>query len=186
MRNLDTTFAAATVAPVLSPAILVLLTFATATRYVWSGVGQLVFNGNTYLGVGSLGSIGGISEGVGVKADGTTVTLSGIDPIWLAESMTDIQLGGLAEIFFGAVAIGSGNVLIGNPYRVYRGCVDQPTVVVGADTVSITLALENRLLDLQRAQSQRYTAADQNLKYPTDMAFNWVEILNDIALREGS
>jgi len=145
----------------------------------------LSYGGNNYVGTGALGTIGGLSEGTGVQADGTTVSLSGIDPVYLAEAMTDIQLGAPAEIFFGAVNPVTG-ALQGVPYRIFRGVVDQPTIDVDQSTVSITLALENRMLDLQRAQCQRYTATDQRLHYPTDMAFDWVEILSDIALREGS
>ena len=49
--------------------------------------------------------------------------------------------------------------------------------------MTIALKLENRLVNLQRANMRRYTAADQNLYYPGDTAFNWVEILNDQALK---
>jgi hypothetical protein len=79
----------------------------------------------------------------------------------------------------------SGGSLLGTPYLIFSGTVDKPSVKVSAKTSTITLALENRLVNLQRANQRRYTAADQHLSYPTDMAFSWVETLNDIALRWG-
>ncbi|MGA8109355.1 MAG: hypothetical protein WB974_07955, partial [Acidobacteriaceae bacterium] len=71
------------------------------------------------------------------------------------------------------------------PYLIFSGTVDKPTVEISGKTMSITLALENKLVNLQRACQRRYTAADQHLAYPDDIGFNWVEILNDIALRWG-
>ncbi len=90
MRTLNSAMQAALSAGVLVPAFLVSLTFVTGTTYVWSGVGPLVWSGNTYQGVGTLGKIGTISEGIQVRADGTTVTLSGVDPTLYADSMDDI------------------------------------------------------------------------------------------------
>ncbi len=165
------------------PVILVMLTFKSATRYVWSGIGTLVYGANAYLGVGSLGSIGVISESTDVKADGTSLTLSGIDPTFLGESMTDIQLGAPAKIWFGLMTNGA---LIGAPYLLFSGTVDQPSVQMGAETISISLKLENRLVDLQRPSMRRYTSADQRLYFPTDTAFGWVEILSDQSLIWGS
>ena len=165
------------------PVRLVMLTFRSETKYIWSGPGDLVWDAQTFIGVGSLGSIGVINEGTEVNADGTTVTLSGIDPVLLAECMTDIQPGAAASIWLGFVT--PARVLIGTPYLQLSGCVDVPTVVPDTDTISITLSLESRLLDLGRASCRRYTSADQRIYFPTDTAFGWVEQLNDLALRWG-
>jgi hypothetical protein len=363
-RSIDSTLAAGLAGPNIQPFILAALTFRSGTVYVWSGVGNLTFGGNTYLGVGSLGTISAISEGTSVQADGMTVTLSGIplqqgipvyipataapwapgltgnsaynygyiptplpwgatapvvvplsltegqsiiitaygsittntnysplessgipvgttgaytagnawpsgfDGIWgpyaltcvpgasasgpiatgglmgaftdsdgnvvepvaigtgatltvpsgatqlqlgindnvyqdntggftatvaiagsipissslLNEALTDVQIGAAAKIYFGLM---SGGAILGTPYLVFSGTVDKPTVKVGTDTMTISLALENRLVNLQRANQRRYTSADQRLHYPTDTGFNWVEPLNDRALRWG-
>jgi len=182
-RNVNATLLAEMGKPQVCLVVLVRLTFRSGTRYVWSGVGPLVWNGNTFLGVGSLGSVGSINGGMDVTANGTSVTLSGIDLVYLNESMTDIQIGAPAEIWYGAVAL--PNTMVGAPYRVFRGTVDKPSVSVGTDKVSITLALETRLFDLQRAQQKRYTSGEQNLKYPDDSGFDWVESLSAQALRWG-
>ena len=182
-RALDSTLATSLIQGLIGPVVLVMLTFRTQTCYAWSGTGVLVWGGNTYLGVGSLGKVGTITEGTTVKADGTTLELSGIDPIFLGESLTDIQPGAPAKVWFGNMING---VLIGTPYLVFSGCIDKPSITVGADTVSIKLALENRLIDQGRATMSRYTTADQRVNYPDDTAFDWVETLNDQALRWGS
>lgn len=364
-RNLDSTMAGGLSASVIQPAVFVQLTLKSGVEYIWSGIGDFVFGGNTYKGVGDLGSVGPIGEGSSVKADGTSVTLSGIglsdldvpgfptppsppvspepgesvawafatngpvadqffdgpsvfnaglgcggsasgttttgslgiangdsidansvgaswssfllppeiptgavitriypvavlssyepggyqyidcvppgsafpDPLaagtnygrnigtsiagfmeafaqntvpgpgsigmeisfigmavyylgspqsktsLLYEALNDIRMGAPAKIWYGLMASGA---LLGTPYLIFSGTVDKPTIRVDDKSNTITIALENRLVNLQRANQRRYTSADQKLAYPDDMAFDWVETLNDIALRWGS
>jgi hypothetical protein len=183
MRNLDSTLAAHLNDGLIQPVIMAMLTFRTQTTYVWSGVGTLTYGGNNYLGVGSMGKLGVITEGVDVQADGVTVELSGIDPIYKGECLTDIQVGAPAKIWFGLL---SANALVGAPYLVFSGTVDKPTFSIGGDSVTISLALENKMLNLSRASQRRYTSADQHIQYPDDTAFGWVEQLSDQALIWGA
>lgn len=104
-------------------------------------------------------------------------------PSLLAEAMDDLQMGAPVEIWFGLMSDGA---LIGSPYLIFAGQVDQPTTEVSTQGASITLALENKLSNLLRPTARRYTAADQHLQYPDDIGFNWVEMLNDVALRWGT
>ena len=179
MRNLDPSMQAALSAGVIVPAIMCSLTFVTGTQYIWSGVGTLVYGGNTYLGVGTLGSVGAIKESNSVVANGTTVTLSGIDATLYGDCMDDIQLGASAKLWFTLLSQGT---IIGAPYQAFSGLVDQPTVSEGGDTISITLALETRMTNLQRPRMSRYSSADQRILYPTDSFFFYVPQLNDVAL----
>ena len=183
-RDLDPDLAAALSYGLIIPELLVELTFKSATKYVWSGPGNIVYDAQTYIGVGSLGKMGAVTEGVEVKADGTSLTLSGIDPTLLNESLTDILPGAPATISFGLLT--QNVVLIGAPYQLFAGTMDQPKVTVGEKTISITIALENCMIDLSRPSQRRYTGADQRLYYPTDCAFDWVPQLIDIALNWGS
>jgi hypothetical protein len=182
-RDLDVTYAAGLAAGTIMPIRLVMLTFKTATKYVWSGVGSLVWNGNTFVGVGSLGQVGTIIESTGVEANGTTVSLSGIDPSLLAECLSDIQLGAPARIWRGLWKDGA---IYGTPYQVFRGYVDKPAFDISAETLAISLSLESRIVNLSRASYRRYTAADQHLQYPADKGFNWIEEIQDIALKTGT
>lgn len=178
MRNLDSNMAEALASGFIVPAFLVQLTFTTGTQYLWSGVGPLVWSGNTYQGVGSLGSVGTISEVNSVESRGMTLTLSGIDPTLYADSMSEIITGKPAVVYFALLSQGA---IIGSPYLAYSGLIDQPTVSEGADTISITLNLSSRLTNLQRPNCRRYSSADQRMLYPTDSAFFMVEALQDIA-----
>ena len=181
-RNLDGATVAQLGASVISPAILAQLTFKTSTQFVWNGVGPLLWNGNTFVGGGGFVSMGSIVEGTSVEAAGTTVSLSGIPSTLVTECLTDIQQGAAAKIWMSFWANGG---LITTPYLAFSGTVDKPSLKLGSKTSTIALALENKLVNLQRASNRRYTAADQHLVYPDDTGFSWVEILNDIALKWG-
>jgi hypothetical protein len=170
--------AAALSTGLIKPFFMAELSFKLQRQWVWTGVGNLVWNAQTFVGVGSAAKIGTIQEGTDVHAYGTSVTLSGIDPVLIGECMTDMVPGAQATLWMGLLANGA---IIGSPYLLFNGTMDQPTVSVGVDTISITLALETRMLDLSRASNRRYTSADQRLYHPTDSAFGWVESLNDQA-----
>ena len=184
-RTIDSTLMAALSSSYVEIVHLVQLNFRSQTCYAWSGVGSLEWNGNTFLGIGSLGTLGDFKESTEVRADGTSVMLSGIDPVFLGEALTDIQLGASAYRWLGAVEPGT-RTLIGTPYLLFSGQVDKPSIYTGPDKITINLALETRLINHARASNRRYTTNDQHANgYPDDTFFNWVESLNDIALRWG-
>lgn len=179
-RDISSPMLASLVSNAVRPGYLAMIQFRSETRYVWTGIGDLVYGGNTYSGVGSFGKLGSINEGTGVTAQGTTIGLSGIDPALLAECLSDIQLGAPVTVYF-ALFDASINIL-GTPSPLFVGTVDQPVLQIGLEEIEISLKLENRLSNLQRASMRRYTSADQNLYYPGDTFFVFVEILNDQAL----
>jgi hypothetical protein len=181
-RTADSTLQAALAASGIAPVFLADLAFTSGLQHAWTGVGELAWNGNTYLGVGSLGSIGGVTEGVSVHAAGTSVTLSGIDSTLLADCLGDIQIGAPATLWLGAWQNGA---LVGTPYKWFGGTVDKAPIVTSPKTIAITLSLESRMSLLQRGTNRRYTATDQRRYYPDDMGFDWVEIYNDTADRWG-
>jgi hypothetical protein len=179
-RNIDPTMASALASGAIRPFFMAELHFKSSVQWMWSGVGNLVWDSQTFIGVGSFAKIGNIQEGTDVNAYGTTVTLSGIDPVLLQDSLTDMQPGAQAVLWLGLMT--QAGTILGSPYQLFAGTMDQPSVNIGNDTLTITIALESRLLDLKRAQNSRYTSADQRRNFPTDTAFGWVEQLNDLAL----
>lgn len=182
-RNISSGMLAALTQTTLYPAILAILAFKSQTVYVWSGVGTLNYASQNYLGVGDLGKIAAVTEGTDVQAYGTSAELSGINPTLLSESLTDIQVLAPATLML-ALFDGNGNMQ-GTPLVFFQGTVGKPAVKPGVKTISISLALEMRLRMLQRASMRRYTSADQRLYFPGDSIFDWVEELENVALKFG-
>ena len=163
---------------------LLQITFTTGTVYLTSAPVNLSWNGQTWLGLGSLSSVGPIAEGSDIQAYGCTVTLSGIDPVLIADSLNDIQIGAAATLYVGFLT--PAMALVTAPTIIFAGQVDEPTISYGAETVTISLNLESPLIRLQRGSFRRLTAADQRINYPGDSGFDWVPSLNFMALRWGS
>jgi hypothetical protein len=171
-RPMSSAMLAAIQAQHLRPALFVQMQFMTGPLYVWSGTGSVTWNGHTWLGVGTLGTISTIEESGTVEAKGVTLTLSGIDPAMLADALQEFQTGAPVAIYLGL--FDSGGSLIANPVTSWAGRMDQPSIEVGGDSAVISIACENRLIEMNVAVDRRYTATDQSIDYPGDLGFNWV------------
>ncbi|MGB0123210.1 MAG: hypothetical protein WA419_12645 [Silvibacterium sp.] len=130
-RDLDSSSTAALTSDLIRPAFFAELTFKSRTCYCWTGPGSYEWNGNTFLGLGSMVEISGQSEGVEIQANGITLTFSGFDSVLFGESMSDVQLCAPATVWF---ALLDGNMnIIGSPSVFFGGIVDKPTGRVGTD-----------------------------------------------------
>lgn len=179
-RALDATLAAAMAAPNYQPVILAQFGFRSQTIGAWNGPCALTWNGMTFLGIGTLGKISPIGSGSAeVMESGAYVELSGVDETMLGEALTDCQPSGPVSIWLGAWQNGA---LLGTPYLLWTGTMGQPQPMPDPEKFTIRLELQTKMAQLSRPTCRRYTAADQRLYYPDDCGFNWVEILNDIAL----
>ncbi len=90
----------------MAPVILIDMEFESGTVYLWSGIGDLLEGGNTYLGVGSFLGIQPIKEATELKAFGTQIILSGIPSELIAAAYQSEYQGRTARIFMGVLSNG--------------------------------------------------------------------------------
>jgi len=57
--------------------------------------------------------------------------------------------------------------------------MDQMTIAEGPETSQIAMTVESRLIDLDRVRLRRYTSEDQKSRFPGDLAFDFVNDLQD-------
>jgi hypothetical protein len=180
-RDLTTGVVTAITAKRVRAAFLASIAFASETAYLWTGVGDFSWNGMSFKGLGSLAEVSTVSEGSDVQAEGIHLTLSGIDSHLMGDALSEIQLGLPATVYF---ALFDENMnLIPNPAVAYRGLVDQPSISISGESMTISLAIENRFINMGRAQFSRYTSAEQHRFYPGDNGFFFVESLANAAFR---
>jgi hypothetical protein len=153
--------AAAIVAPVVRLGLLGSLEFATETVYVWSGITPLTWSGNTYTGVGDLGNIEGISEDSSVEARGVKISLSGINSANVELVLDQTRV--LRDAKFWLAVFDEAGAIIADPIPSYQGKMDEPDLLDDAQTCSISINLENVLVDMNRAIRRRLTDQDQQL-----------------------
>lgn len=151
--------------------------FSSGSVYVWSGYGDLIWDGNTYSGVGTLGSISSVSESSEISAKGITVSMSGIPSDLISLVLSDVRQGAVGKIHLGF--LNSSNSLIDDPILMFEGKLDVPSIQEGGDTSTITLSYESRLIDLQRARESRYTNEDQQRAFAGDLGCEFVASLQE-------
>jgi len=160
-RNLTSNQANALVSSHIIMGLMADLEFANSVVHVWSGAGNLVWNSNTYCGVGTLGTVQGISEDSEVAAKGVQVSLSGIPSTLVQDTLYETRLLKNANI---QMALFYPNLtIIDNPILSYQGRMDATQFTVDGKTATITINLENVLVDLNRMCYRRYTDPDQQI-----------------------
>ncbi len=182
-RDVTPAFLAALASQQVRPAIFVEAHFVSGPVYLWTGLGSIVWNGHTWLGVGSLGSISTIEEGSAVEAKGITLTLSGVDASLLNLVTGEFQQGLPVTVSLGL--FDDAGQLIPNPVLSFAGRTDQPRIEVSGDTATISIACENLLIDLNTSIERRYTNEDQQSEFPGDRGFEFVPSIQQRTIHWG-
>ena len=167
------------------PGIFVTITFQTGPVYLWTGYGSVVWNGNTWQGIGTLGQISAIEEGANVEAKGIVLSLSGFDANLVNLVLDELKLGAPATLYLGLFG-GSPLALLGNPIPIWAGRTDQASIEVSGATASVSLNCESRLLDMNLSTARRYTNDDQRLDYPQDRGLEFVYSLVETQITWGA
>lgn len=181
--DVTSAFIAALEARILRPAFFVSAAFATTTLYLWTGRGSVDWNGHTWIGVGTLGSVASIEEGGNVEARGTTITMSDIDATALADVLTELRQGLPVTVYL--ALFDATPALIANPVNAFQGRMDEPTIDVDGTSCTISINCESRLMDLNVPAERRYTNEDQQRDYPGDRGFEWVNSIQEVTLYWG-
>ncbi len=161
----------------LTPIIMIKAEFTGGTVLFWSGVGSLVYNAETYTGAGNLLNIGSVKEGMNVEANGSVITLTGISATLISLALTEDYQGKPITIFF--ACLDSVGALISSPFILFKGFMDVLQIDTSGETATLSMQIENRLIDLNRAKVRRYTMADQNVLYPNDRGLDFVTALQE-------
>lgn len=150
------------------PAFFVRIEFLSGPQYLWSGIGPITWNGQTWQGVGWLGEITPMTEDTSIEAVGCTLGLSGIPSSLAGQVLTECRQGKPVEVWFGCLT--EAGVPIVDPYKALAGRMDVPTIEDGAETCTASITVEGRLIDLNRSRERRYTHEDQQLDYGKPVA----------------
>ena len=139
---------------------------------LWTGLGNRTIDGNVYTGAGGLIGVGEMSEVVDLTAQSITVTLSGLQSGILATALTEPYQGRVANVYIGERSV--QDVLLA-----FSGYLDTMTPEDDGVTSSLTVTVESKLVDLQRARVRRYTKESQKALFPGDTFFDWTPDLAD-------
>ena len=182
-RNVSASFSGAADDAVIYPALLVDISLADSTIYLWTGYGDFVYNSNTYQGVGHLGGVSEVTETTNVEANGITLTLTGIPSSLIATALNDARQGKTVSCHL--ALFDSSETLVDVADDVFKGFLDVPTINKGSPNSSISITAENRLIELQKSRERRYTDQDQRDLFPGDVGLEFVAGLQDVEIKWG-
>ena len=199
-RELSTSISNLLSATEVKPFFAVDLLFDVTPVYAWTGVGDITVDGRVYSGTGQLLEISEVHETAEIEAKGATITISGVPSDLLSLALSEPYHGRKCKIYLGMSEANrsfllkedGGHLLkedgsrlettLGNPaalVEIFSGFMDQMVIDEGPETSTIAISVESRLIDLERERIARYTSGYQKSLYPNDLAFDFVNDMQD-------
>ena len=137
-----------------------------------SSPADILIAGDTFVGVGALGTISAAEEGIELRSYGITVGITGVPRDAIALALGQAYQGRKGTIW--EIMLDPTSWLpVVDPMVIFRGRMDQMDITLGT-TAEVTVKLENRLTDWERPKIRRYTDADQRRRDPADGAFRFL------------
>lgn len=168
---------------VVRPLLLMSAYFDSGTSRTWTGRGDLVVAGETFVGTGELLAISEIEETAELRAAGLTLTLGAVPLNMVQTALEEDYQGRQLDVVF--AMLDEAGTVIPDPSTLFRGRMDVMTIEEGPEDATISLSAESRLIDFDRVQSPRYTAAGQETLFPGDKGFDAVVDIQEIDIPWG-
>lgn len=150
-------------------AFLVELDFSTGIERYWTGLHPLSYDGQTWLGVGNMGSVSPISSSEDFHSNGLEIGLYGLpgDTLRNVRGIRSADYKGRPARFIFAFMNATFSQVIHPMPRYYF--IDRVDYFADAATGSaISVALETEVRKASRLTQRRYTDSDQKHEYPSD------------------
>lgn len=182
-RELSAGFADAIVQQTVHVAFAVQFDFDSGITRLWTGVGTLAWNAQSWFGVGQFGGISPIEEASDVSARGITLSLSGIPSSLISLALAEPYRGRKVTLWT-LVTDDTGTSVLYS-YESFSGKLDTMTIEDHGDTSVIKVTAENEFLDFERAPGTRYTNEEQQRRFAGDLFFDRTAVLSEKPLYWG-
>lgn len=171
-RDLTTDFVTAATGTRNQPCFIFEGVFVGFTLRLWSGFGDLAWGGHTYLGNGWLQGFQGVEENTDLGSTGMDITLAGVPQDLISTVLGSSQQNASGKLWL--AFLDTAGAIIDDPYMMFDGRLDVPTIDDQASGPIIQISYESRLIDLDRTKEYRYTSESQKLFLATDKGFEYV------------
>jgi hypothetical protein len=163
--------------PLIAPVDLVKLEFDDGTVLLHTGLGSLVWDGDTYTGAGGIGFIGTTDEDSELSRTPLEIGLRGLPTDLVAVALSQQYQGRPATVYRGYLNPETMQ-LVGDPFIRYRGRMDTMEIEQG-EKLNITMSVENRFAAWDKPRVRRYNSADQQSRFPGDRGLEYAEQSTD-------
>ena len=164
-------------------ALLFVAEFDSGTVRMWSGIGSITWDGNEYIGGGDLLSWSGITETMGLDANGTSVILSGIPSDLLSVALQEDYQGRNGQIYL-AILDDQGEI-VADPITCFDGQLDIMQGEEEGETATIEVKLESALALFSTSNPRWLSNTSQQALYPGDRGLQFIAALETLEIRWG-
>lgn len=164
--------------PTCRPYFAVEFLFDSAPLRLWTGLGERVIGGETYIGGGHLLSFSGLEEVADMTATSFQITLSGVNPSIISLALQEPWQNRECTVYVGDMSVASVGVL-------GRGYIDKMPMQDDATSASISVSVETPLVRGERSSNWRYTDESHKSRYPNDTFFSYVAAIQDVQIPWG-
>ena len=146
---------------------------------MWTGVGDRTINvqgsNQVFTGTGNLLTIGDLEEVGDLSAKSVDLTLSGIPVSIVSLALQEPYQRRVMRLYLGEQSDSS-------VVEIFSGKMDKMTIVDEAESSTINLTVESKLIELERPSGWRYTNENHQSRYDGDTFFSYVQSMQDQTL----
>lgn len=147
----------------------------------WTGLGKLSWNGFTWTGSSSLGTVTPIQHTSDLIVQEINFSLVGVDPAIVATLGDNVRnLSG--KVWLACLDI--GNFVIKDPFQIVDALLDYQSFSAASDgTVAISITARTGFYTLDRSLDESWTSEEQHVLYPTDSGLDLISGLQNQTLQ---
>lgn len=146
---------------------------------MWTGLGDKTINvqgsDQVFTGTGSLLTIGDLEEVGDLSAKSVELTLSGIPVSIVSLALQEPYQRRVMRLYLGEQSDSS-------VVEIFSGKMDKMRISDEANSSTIALTVESKLIELERPSGWRYTDENHQSRYAGDSFFSYVQSLQDKTL----
>lgn len=162
--------------PEVEPFYAVEIDLDSGPLRIWTGYGDRTINGNTYTGGGNLVGISGLKEVADLSAKNITLILSGMPPEVISLALQEPYQRRKVRVLWGVQGVSDF-------VEVFSGSLNQMLIEDSAESGTISVTVDSKLVELERASNRRYTSESHKSRYATDTFFDFVADIQDKGVR---
>lgn len=171
-RSIPAAILTALAQPEVYPFYAVEMLFDSGAVRLWTGYDDRTIDGQIYVGTGSLLTISGLDEVNNLSAKQATITMAGLSSTIVSLSLAEPYQRRACRILWGVTNVDDF-------VEVFGGYMNTMAIEDDANTSTVTLVVDSKLVELNRPRVRRYTHESQQSRYPGDTFFSFVADLQD-------
>mgnify|MGYP006430835895 CR=1 FL=1 len=163
------------------PVHLVQVIFDDETVYMTDAYKTITYGGNDYAGVGHFMGFSDIEEAAEVMVSSVTLSLSGIDKVWISKVLNKEYIDRTVKIY--TAFLDDSETLIVDPVLIFEGRMDSPTISENPEggKSSVSVSATNSWVDFSRKTGRHTNNEEQQIHFSGDKGFEFAsQIVKDV------